>query len=303
MSADLVVLEAERRGLNLYRFNTEDFPVRGRITIDPARADAATLVVDNQVVDLGGARGIWLRRPRWPVVDPTLEHTDRVFAQQEAVAAIGGAWRVLADRCISPPDAMQAARWKMRQLGTASRLTLPVPETVVTNDPEAAAAFAAAGPTIAKAVAEVRVETADEVLVGEAFALDETFDEESVRPTPVLLQRRVDKVADVRVTAVGGSLFAVRITTPEGAPPDFRQTEARDCRYEVVRLPDSIASGLLSYLDSFGLRFGAFDLAEDHEGTLWFLECNPAGQWGWLEPFTGLKITGALVDLLLDPIQ
>ncbi len=303
MSADLVVLEAERRGLNLYRFNTEDYPLGVRISIDPARPDTASLRGDHHEVELGRARGIWLRRPRWPVVDPRLEHTDRVFAQQEAVAAIGGVWRALADRCVSPPDAMQAARWKMQQLSTASRLGLPVPDAVVTNDPDSAAAFAAVGPTIAKSVAEVRVETTDEVLVGEAFPLGAAFDPESVRPTPVLLQRRVDKAADIRVTAVGRTLFAVRITTPDGAPLDFRQTDSRDCRYEVIGLPEGIESGLLSYLDTFGLRFGAFDLAEDRDGTLWFLECNPAGQWGWLEPFTGLKITGALVDLLLDPIQ
>jgi glutathione synthase/RimK-type ligase-like ATP-grasp enzyme len=235
------------------------------------------------------------------VVDPGLERSDRVFAQQEAVATIGGAWRVLADRCISAPDAMQAARWKMLQLATAADLGLPVPESVVTNDPATAAAFAAAGQTIAKAVAEVRVETEQKVLVGETFALDDEFDPEAVRPTPVLLQRRVDKVADVRITAVGRTLFAVRIVTPEGAPLDFRQTEPRDCRYEVVDLPGAVATRLRSYLDALGLRFGAFDLAEDRDGTLWFLECNPAGQWGWLEPLIGLDITGALVDLLLDP--
>jgi hypothetical protein len=303
VSADLVVLEAERRGLNLYRFNTEDYPLDVRITIDPIRPDTGRLLAGDREIELGNARGIWLRRPRWPVVDPGLERTDRVFAQQEAVAAIGGAWRVLADRCVSPPDAMQAARWKVQQLATAARLGLPVPETIVTNGPTTAATFAARGPTIAKAVAEVRVETSDGVLVGETFAIDAEFNPEAVRPTPVLLQRRVDKVSDLRVTAIGHTLFAVRITTPDGAPLDFRQTESRDCRYEVVDLPDRVASRLRAYIGAFGLRFGAFDLAEDREGTLWFLECNPAGQWGWLEPFTGLDITGVLIDLLLYPSQ
>jgi hypothetical protein len=69
----------------------------------------------------------------------------------------------------------------------------------------------------------------------------------------------------------------------------------------VIELPMPLASRLWRYLDLFGLRFGAFDLAEDAGGTSWFLECNPAGQWGWLEPLAGLDITGALLDLLLDP--
>jgi hypothetical protein len=208
---------------------------------------------------------------------------------------------VLSDRCVSPPDVMQAARWKMGQLAVADQVGLPAPRSLITNDPADAADFVRAGPTIAKAVAEVRVETADEVLIGETFELDDTFDPDTVRPTPVLLQRRVDKIADIRVTAVGRTLFVVRIITPEGAPLDFRQTEPADCRFEVLGLPGALERGVLAYLDSFGLRFGAFDFAEDRDGTMWFLECKPAGQWGWLEPFTGLDMTGALVDLLLNP--
>lgn len=285
----------------MYRFNTEDYPVGVRLTLDPLRPADGRLVGDDREVELGGARGIWLRRPRWPITDPGLDPADRAFAQQEAVAAIGGAWRVLADRCISPPDVMQAARWKMHQLAVAAQVGLPVPPTLVTNDPADAAAFAASGPTIAKAVAEVRVETENELLVGETFALDDTFDPAAVRPTPVLLQRRLDKVADVRVTAVGRTLFAVRIVTPDGAPLDFRQTNPDDCRFDVIGLPDAVERGLLTYLDAFGLRFGAFDFAEDRHGTMWFLECNPAGQWAWLEPFTSLDMTGTLVDLLLNP--
>jgi glutathione synthase/RimK-type ligase-like ATP-grasp enzyme len=259
------------------------------------------LVDRGHEIELGAARGIWLRRPRWPIVATSLSRTDRAFAQQEAVAAIGGTWRVLAGRCISPPDAMQAARWKMLQLAAAAGLGLAVPESVVTNDPATAADFVSQGSTIAKAVAEVRVETEREVLVGETFMLDDAFDPDSVRPAPVLLQRCVDKVADVRVTAVGQTMFAVRIVTPEGAPLDFRQSEPHDCRYEVVILPDRVVTRLQAYLDGFGLRFGAFDFAEDRDSTLWFLECNPAGQWGWLEPLTGLDITGALIDLLMTP--
>ena len=272
--------------------------------VDPSQPESTRLVDDkDHEIEVGRARGIWLRRPRWPVVDPTLAPADRAFAQQEAVAAIGGAWRVLAERCISPPDAMQAARWKMRQLATANRLRFPVPESIVTNNPSEASTFAEAGPTIAKAVAEVRVETEEGVLVGEAFALDDTFDPASVRPTPVLLQRRIDKVADVRITAVGRVLFAVRIVTPDGAPLDFRQTNPDDCRFEVIHLSKAFEGRLRSYLDDFGLRFGAFDFAEARDGTLWFLECNPAGQWGWLEPPTGLDMTDQLISLLIDPRQ
>jgi hypothetical protein len=302
VTADLLVLAAVRRGISLYRFNTEDYPARIGLVLDPARPEDVRLTTESGDVPIGRARGIWIRRPRWPeITSKVTDPLDRLFARQEAVAAIGGAWRMLADRCISPADVMQAARWKVAQLSTAHALGFSVPETIVTSDPARARSFVGRGRTIMKAVAEARVQSFNEERVGKTVEIDATSDLDAVRPTPVLLQRRVDKVADVRVTAVGHHLFPVRITTPPDSPLDFRLTDAALCRYEVLDLPADVTAGLLAYLDHWGLRFGAFDLAEDADGRLWFLECNPAGQWAWLERPTGLDITTALLDLLLEP--
>ncbi len=302
VTADLLVLAAGRRGVPLFRFNTEDYPSSIGLVLDPSRPEETRLITPAGEVSLGLARGIWIRRPRWPEIGREVEgRLDRLFARQEAVAAIGGAWRALADLCVSPPDVLQAARWKLPQISLAHSLGLSVPETLVTTDPTRARTFVASGRTILKAVAEARVQIGDEESVGNTVEIDDTFDLEQVRPTPVLLQRRVDKVADIRVTAIGHRLFSVRIVTPDGAPLDFRLTDPHQCRFEVVDLPPRIAVALAAYLDRWGLRFGAFDLAEDADGRLWFLECNPAGQWAWMEGPTGLDITGALLDLLLDP--
>ena len=302
VAADLIVLEAERRSVPLYRFNTEDYPRSISVSYDPIRPETVVLGTHEGAVELGKASGIWIRRPRWPeIASEVADPVDRQFARQEAVAAIGGAWRILAAKCVSPPDAMQAARWKIPQLEVAAHLGMLVPETLVTSDPIVARSFLSAGPTIVKAVAQGHVRLGDEERAGGTRAIDDVFDDRTVKPAPVLLQRRVAKVADVRITVVGRQLFPVRITTPEGAPLDFRETDPTECGYEVVSLAPIVSSSLAAYLDAWGLRFGAFDFAEDRDGRLWFLECNPAGQWGWLEPPTGLDITGALLELLLDP--
>lgn len=51
-------------------------------------------------------------------------------------------------------------------------------------------------------------------------------------------------------------------------------------------------------MNHFGLVYGAFDFAVDAVGTWWTLECNPAGQYGFIEDATGLPITAALADVL-----
>jgi hypothetical protein len=59
-----------------------------------------------------------------------------------------------------------------------------------------------------------------------------------------------------------------------------------------------VARAIRAYLMHFGLVFGAFDFTLSASGEWTFIECNPSGQWAWLEPPTGLPMTTALADLL-----
>ncbi|MGI9001101.1 MAG: hypothetical protein ACR2GH_05490 [Pseudonocardia sp.] len=63
--------------------------------------------------------------------------------------------------------------------------------------------------------------------------------------------------------------------------------------------PAPVRHGVVAYLRTFGLTFGAFDFSVTPDGRWWFLECNPAGQWGWLADETGLPIAEAIADELV----
>ncbi len=294
-----MVSECDRQGIEIYRFNTEDFPQAIGLHLDPLRPDQMVLLASDTEIAFGQATGIWIRRPRWPTVSPEVEDpADRALANQESIAAIGGALRLLASKCVSPPDAMQAARWKLPQLRAARDVGFKVPMTIVTTDPDRAEAFTRLGPTVLKAVQDARVRFNDVEKVGLARLVDEGDNFHDVRLVPTMLQRAVYKKADMRVTVVGDRCFAVRIVVPESAGVDFREVDPGDCDFRVVDIAPGIARACKAFMDRFGLRFGAFDFAEEVDGTLVFLECNPAGQWGWLEPPTGLHITEAVVGLL-----
>ena len=57
-------------------------------------------------------------------------------------------------------------------------------------------------------------------------------------------------------------------------------------------------SRVAALLDSFALRFAALDFVVDPDGRWWFLECNPNGQWAWIEDETNMPITSAIADAL-----
>jgi D-alanine-D-alanine ligase-like ATP-grasp enzyme len=96
------------------------------------------------------------------------------------------------------------------------------------------------------------------------------------------------------VTVIGDEIFCVRI---DSNLLDWR-TDYDKLAYSVVQPPPGITEALRAYLSHFGLVFGAFDFAIDTAGQWWFLECNPSGQWAWLEPETGLPMTSAMANLL-----
>ena len=84
------------------------------------------------------------------------------------------------------------------------------------------------------------------------------------------------------LTAVGDQFFAVAVhaDSPE-AESDWR-SRYDDLRYEVCETPGEVRRGGQAYLREFSLTFGAFDFSVTPDGRWWFLECNPAGQWGWI---------------------
>lgn len=301
MSADLVVQCCATRGVEIYRFNSEDYPQHIGLEFDPVHPEDAKLcLADDHSVAIGRARGIWLRRPQWPVIAPAVtDPLDRQLAVRESVGAAGGLWRLLDHRCVSSADALQAARWKLPQLQLAARLGFNVPETIVTTNLAAAQGFAAAGPTVIKAVQDAYARVGLTLMTGMTERV-RPDDLEGVEIAPVMLQREVAKVADYRVTVIGHQVFASKITTPTGSPIDVRATDPAECEITVIDLPAPVQTACLAFVEASSLRFAAFDLAESADGTVWFFECNPNGQWGWIELATDAPMTNALVELLIS---
>jgi glutathione synthase/RimK-type ligase-like ATP-grasp enzyme len=210
-------------------------------------------------------------------------------------------------RWVNHPSRVADAEYKPLQLVAAARAGLRVPETVITNEPSAARAFAArtGGPVVYKSLASPAVPDGDRVRLVYTTALDsEHLADERIALTAHLFQRRINKRRDVRATVVGDEVFAVDIHvdgSTRGAL-DWRADYAAH-RYEVTDLPEVVAKGLVALLRALDLRFAAIDLVVDEdsreEGERYTLvDVNPNGQWGWLQDATGLPIAAAFADEL-----
>jgi glutathione synthase/RimK-type ligase-like ATP-grasp enzyme len=190
-----------------------------------------------------------------------------------------------------------AAEYKPAQLRAAGEVGFAVPPTIVTNRlDDARTFFEAHGVVVYKPMWPTKYQVGGELQTVwvRAVRLDEL--DESVRGTAHLFQARVDKSADVRVTVVGDDVFCVRIDSPL---TDWRERYDAIERYSVIEPPAGLDTMLRTYLDRFGLYYGCFDFGVDAlDGTWWFYECNPAGEWGWIAHETGLPIAAAFADIL-----
>ena len=286
--------------------DTSQFPtglaIRSELTPDGARwwvRDTGT-DGDGQGVwfDLGTATAAWWRRPLPYQLDGALGGGAAQWAYQECHEAIAGMWAGLTATWINDPDLDERAAHKPYQLAVAARLGLPLPPTLISNDPHAVLDFAAAngaGNTIFKTFRATEEHWRETRLLGEA----ELEQISSVRFTPSIFQRRVDAVSDLRVIVIGEQIFATEIARG----PDVRDVDYRlrmdSSTFTPVELPARWQRAVRELLDELGLVYGAIDLMRTVDGRLVFLEVNPSGEWLYVEQRTGEPITHAVAAELM----
>ncbi|MFD5571830.1 ATP-grasp ribosomal peptide maturase [Streptomyces cadmiisoli] len=253
-----------------------------------------------RLVGMDGLRSVWVRRPGTPasrVAEPS------EWLTEESSQALYGMLRSSGARWMNHPDAARRARYKPWQLRLAQRSGLPVPATLITTFPQAARDFAARFPDlVVKPVSGAHPQEPPRAVPTSRVAPDADF--AAVAFGPTLLQRRIAKRADIRLTVVGERMLAARKATAPDADPD--EVDVRfapgDVPWRPSDVPPRIADGVRAYLREAELAYGAFDFAEDADGTWWFLECNQSGQFGFVEVDTGQPIARTIAEWLALPV-
>lgn len=311
---DLVAAAVERRGHSCIRVDTDLFP--REIALSIGSDGRAWLDTGTHEIDLVRVHAVWCRRlwtARAPVdVDARFQ---RACAEQ-AVDALDGAlaWLERADggaRIVNRPHLERRAERKVLQLRAAEDAGLSMPRTLVTNDPAAARAFVDAvrgdGRVVAKMLAPLSqtMDASGPFMYTSPVDDGDLVDLEGLRAAPMILQARVDKVAEVRAVVVdtphAGRVLAAALDADAGAldwrAPSVSSAPARPWRAHT--LPGDVERAAIELVRTLGLTMAALDFVVDAAGVHWFLEVNPAGEWGWLERDVALPIADALAAALV----
>lgn len=298
-TADAVTVRLLERGVPVVRLDPgTDFPAAATFAsrLDDGRW-TGSLMTATRCLDLASVRAVYRRRPSPHQLSPYLDEQAARFSVKEARHGFSGILANLQDCLyVNDPDANRAADVKVRQLRIAAELGMRVPPSLVTNDVAQARAFATEQDVVYKSMTFLRYVTEDgpRTIWTRPVRPDEI--DESIAGTAHLFQRLVKKVADLRITVVGERVFCVRI---ESDPPQLDWRHQYDkLRYTWCDPPAELTELMVTYLNRLGLAFGCFDFGLTEENEAIFFECNPNGQWGWLEDATGAPITAAFADLL-----
>lgn len=254
--------------------------------------------LDGSTVSLHQLTGVWWRRPqRYRPADETKHPAFRRFVMDESREAFLGALAATVPNFINDVGASRRATHKVAQLNAARRIGLNVPETLITNCPEAARQFAAS----------LKGDCVYKTFTGCDFGFFETRKLEStedfaelarVSQCPLIFQEYVRGDYDIRATVVGQDVFAAEIHFKHGRHP----VDGRVDRVPIHEhhLPKDVAEQIVRLVSEYGLTYGAIDLRFDSSSGYSFFELNPEGQFLWVEIEANLKICDALAKRLLQ---
>ncbi|TRZ42554.1 MvdC/MvdD family ATP grasp protein [Robertkochia solimangrovi] len=287
-----------RKGKEFVLFDLSQFPSSTgfglRISDD---TEESTLLINNRAIHCETIKAGWWRRVR-PFTINGSNPQDNAFIQSEASQAIDGLLDKLQCPWINPRKDDEIAHRKIYQWSVARRIGLNLPRTLVTNDPMKARAFIrdlGIGNVVYKAFLASINDWRETRILKET---DLQFIE-NVSIAPVIFQEYIEGV-DLRITVVGDKIFPVSIDARKTSYPADMRMVVGESVVGIEALPKEIEKKIFLLQKTLNLAYGAIDMRRTNDGKYVFFEVNPAGQWLFAEQHTGLPITEAVANLLIE---
>lgn len=303
-TSDNLIQVLRERGRPVLRWNLDRYPQASTLTYRvTAHEFGGSIATEGRLVPFDLIGSVWYRASRCRGFPADLKPEELAFAAREAESALNSLPLVTDWRWINEPRRHRDAMWKPAQLAAARRLGLAVPRTVITNDPDVVTTFREEcdGTIIFKALSQtLSLEPGKAAFTG--VVTNEMLSSLSlIRHTPGIFQELVPKDYEVRLTVVADKMFATKILSQrnELTKIDWR-IAPHDVKYEAIELPADIRDKVSAFMAQSGLTYSCIDFIVTPDGRHVFLESNPRGQYLWIEHYTGMKITDAIADALME---
>ncbi len=301
-TVDWVEDALRERGVDCARIDTDLFPTEMALTSRYHNGELEQWIETSEGgVSLNEVTGVWNRRMWAGMVTAEFGPGYQEYCFRNCQTHFIDALRMLENiNWVNSIEEGNLAESKLVQLQAALRCGLRIPDTVITNHPDEAAELLDRHDVIVtKALTK-----GEQIMSGETMMATRELTQENrdglkaIIYAPQIFQNRLPKARELRVIVVGQKVFVGaieadgsvdwRANAPEGESP-----------WTVGELSQETQEGALRLMDELGLVYGAFDFVVTPEGEEYFLEVNPAGEWGWLQRDLDLPIADAIARELV----
>jgi hypothetical protein len=289
-----VAQDLEKMGKSFRFVDSSRLTGEGRLQFRAGHDSGSTWTcIDGQPIALDEVDTVWHRRRFLPPVAARCPLSDQQYLQREWTELISGVFASLDDAWFVNDPGRQNAAVKPLQLRLAERLGLRIPETLITNDPTAAAAFIDRHQqrVVHKTLAPPR----HRFLATKRWSESDRAVLSSLALAPTIFQETVTDCRELRITIIGEQVFAAEFRPAAGLIDGRLDLETP---YRPHPLPAGVACRLLALVRQLGLVFSTVDMKLTDAGEYVFLELNPMGQYLYIEILAGLPLTAAMAELL-----
>ncbi|UPK68304.1 hypothetical protein [Chitinophaga filiformis] len=292
-TVDYVIRKLNDKSIPYYRFNCEDVLKRSF----GVQIDQQFKYHINGISDFSS---VWFRRTKLPDFNQQPDGIKR-YLQDEVDSLFSNLFNTIPAKWLSNPTNIYRAENKLVQLKEASKLGMNIPETIVTNQKDEIKKFYYENEKniIIKPIYSNRIFLDNKFGLIYTNKLGEKHinDLDDFLLSPNIIQRLIDKQYELRVTIVDKSVFAAAVDSQSQKETEIDWRKSR-LKFTAYKLPEYIEKQCIELVNSLGISFGAIDMIRSKDGSYYFLEVNPNGQWAWIENDTGLNISDAIIKYL-----
>lgn len=298
-------------GDNVFRLNTERILESFYYSAYLSSSDISDVYFKNSLnkrLYLNDITSVYYRRPEKPSINKDFDFNDIQIGE-----AWGGLYHFLQSLTDIPwmghpfKDKINSSR--ILQLTTASNLGFDIPDTLISRDYDEISNFLIKHDRVAVKPLHERGKTLEGFWTPYFTEVRHSkeilkLNAESIVSTYNYMQEYIDKKREWRVTIVGEKIFPCVIESQksERGKYDWRKEDIDALDHYYEKIPIDIEEKILKYCKLLGLNFGAMDLIETNNNEWYFLECNPNGQWLWIELMTKMKISSAIASWHINHI-
>lgn len=278
----------EQSGVKAYYWDTREFPTQVRSAWYPQSQTGFLLLPQGVKLAFDEIQSVFWRSFSGAYVPPLQDTEAHQIAIRDASSLLRSLLQACPARWVNSWQAYQFHKEKPLQLARAQQLGVPIPSTLISNDPEAVLQFCFThDQVIFKPVyggAHTQIVTPEHLQLQRLKA--------ALSFAPVTLQAYIPGT-NVRSYVIGDAIYTAEIRSPA---IDFRE----DATAQLIPtpLPDPIQAQCLAIAKAFFLEWTAIDWRVQPTGEYVFLEANPSPMFLHFEQQTEFPITKALTRLL-----